>query len=817
MKGNVKGIVKNICIVMMSVFLASCLEIKFFSNYLDSLDYVDVDKETEFENSTYNPFSPDEKEFKLVVSVTPEDAEVKVAGYTGKVETSGGNRTYTFDSTKYVDITFTHEDYITEENQKVFVNNVQTEYKMNMEKKPILTVNASPEGATVVVTKVETGNEVSSYENKKYKLESLGEYEIVVSLDEYQSQSLVVDVKGDVTKEFTLEALKGDEPIELIITTVPSEAVVFIEGYEAVVSGNKGCKKTYTFKNTGSYLVTVTHDDYFVLEKNIVVGEGTTKETISLDIKPSVVISTEPANAEVSLKNYTGDIEYSGTDNKYKKFNLEEYGSYEFTITRENYNTKTTTVVVSSSDPTKVVEVSLDKKPTVVIVTEPANAKVTISGTGAYTKDEDGATNTFRFDSNGTYTATISADNYTTKTFEFTLDASNTSLTYNITLISDSYGDVTSFITEALWDELFPNRWGSDEWKKTYNSSAYFYYSGMEGDFFSYANFVKAVNTLKAVSIKETYTPMDDWNCYVIVSRSTDGGSTWTEIYKYVISPNRKPLASGEYIIHFSEFANKASANDNQKKRELAAFLANISHETGGGGNTKGLFYREELDFERYSKDGKDDGAFHHYRNYKVATNTYTIKGNNVDPSENICYHPHSAATVRFDNSTCEHYNETNAYTGKKSYHGRGPIQLSWNYNYGIFSLLLYGDSRLVTQPELILSDGSLAIMSAIWFWMTPQRLKPSAHDVMYSNFPEYNQNSPHTFWGFGNTILIINGGLEYDGTYGGTGARDEKITSRVNYYNRYLEMFGLPYTEGSVGDDNEQIDTSGKTAYPFW
>jgi chitinase len=66
-----------------------------------------------------------------------------------------------------------------------------------------------------------------------------------------------------------------------------------------------------------------------------------------------------------------------------------------------------------------------------------------------------------------------------------------------------------------------------------------------------------------------------------------------------------------------------------------------------------------------------------------------------------------------------------------KTYHGRGPIQLSYNYNYN------YGQAGralglpLLATPELVSTDGAVAFKTALWFWMTPQSPKPSAHAVM--------------------------------------------------------------------------------------
>lgn len=58
-------------------------------------------------------------------------------------------------------------------------------------------------------------------------------------------------------------------------------------------------------------------------------------------------------------------------------------------------------------------------------------------------------------------------------------------------------------------------------------------------------------------------------------------------------------------------------------------------------------------------------------------------------------------------------------------YFGRGPLQLSWNYNYGMFSNIYAPsayDSKMVLlqDPGAVSRDGYTAFAAALWFWMTP-------------------------------------------------------------------------------------------------
>jgi hypothetical protein len=198
-----------------------------------------------------------------------------------------------------------------------------------------------------------------------------------------------------------------------------------------------------------------------------------------------------------------------------------------------------------------------------------------------------------------------------------------------------------------------------------------------------------------------------------------------------------------EAAADFPAFANEGSTD--VQKRELAAFFANVSHETTGGWPTApdgpqawGLCYRQEL--------GCENGACTQY---------------------------------------CDASNQQYPCVAGKTYQGRGPIQLSWNYNYGQAGAALGLD--LLHQPEQVADDGVVAWKTALWFWMTAQAPKPSAHAVMTGSYvPSAADLAAGRVAGFGLTIDIINGNLECDQ------ATDARVEDRVAFYQRYTSMFGV-------------------------
>lgn len=80
-------------------------------------------------------------------------------------------------------------------------------------------------------------------------------------------------------------------------------------------------------------------------------------------------------------------------------------------------------------------------------------------------------------------------------------------------------------------------------------------------------------------------------------------------------------------------------------------------------------------------------------------------------------------------------------------YYGRGYLQLTWDYNYQAASTALYGDSRLMSNPDLAAqSPGSW--QTALWYWNT------SVH-------PTLVQNNAIDTYEFGYSVMEINGAIE--------------------------------------------------------
>lgn len=210
--------------------------------------------------------------------------------------------------------------------------------------------------------------------------------------------------------------------------------------------------------------------------------------------------------------------------------------------------------------------------------------------------------------------------------------------------------------------------------------------------------------------------------------------------------PNKNALFSYEALITaaqaFPEFCNEGSLD--VRKRELAAFFGNIGHETTGGWPTApggaqawGLYFAQEVGCE----NGQCTG-------YCTAIPEYPCAPG-------------------------------------KTYHGRGPIQLSYNYNYGPVGEAIGVD--LLNNPDLVTADGATSFKTAVWFWMTPQSPKPSSHDVMTGRWrPTGQDTSVGRAPGFGMTVNIINGGIECGK------ATPPQVEDRVAFYRRFAGMLSV-------------------------
>ncbi|MEH6420561.1 glycoside hydrolase family 19 protein, partial [Pseudomonas sp. CGJS7] len=193
------------------------------------------------------------------------------------------------------------------------------------------------------------------------------------------------------------------------------------------------------------------------------------------------------------------------------------------------------------------------------------------------------------------------------------------------------------------------------------------------------------------------------------------GGFVVTEAQFNQMFPNRNPFYTYAGLVaairSYPQFAKEGG--DTIARQEAAAFLANVNQETGG------LVHIREL-----------------------------------------------------NQANWDHYCQPQGTCGGKQYYGRGPIQLSWNYNYAAAGNALGLD--LLNNPDWVATNSAISWQTALWYWMT-QRGGAS--------------NTPHqamvNLRAFGETIRAINGGIECNAT----GIGHQQMLNRGQYYRNFAAV----------------------------
>lgn len=184
--------------------------------------------------------------------------------------------------------------------------------------------------------------------------------------------------------------------------------------------------------------------------------------------------------------------------------------------------------------------------------------------------------------------------------------------------------------------------------------------------------------------------------------------------------PNRNSFYTYDGLVAalsaYPQFATTGS--DTVQRQEAAAFLANVSHETGG------LVYIVE---------------------------------------QNTANYPHY----------CDTSQSYGCPAGNDMYYGRGPVQLSWNFNYHAAGNELGID--LLNNPNLVQEDPAIAWKTGLWYWVTqsgPGSI--SGHTAMTTGA------------GFGESIRSINGAIECDG------GNPAQVQSRIDIYQQFASALGV-------------------------
>ncbi|WP_419146777.1 chitinase [Pseudoalteromonas 'SMAR'] len=133
-----------------------------------------------------------------------------------------------------------------------------------------------------------------------------------------------------------------------------------------------------------------------------------------------------------------------------------------------------------------------------------------------------------------------------------------------------------------------------------------------------------------------------------------------------------------------------------------------------------------------------------------------------------------------------------------QGYFGRGAKQLSYHFNYGAFSEVMFdGDATVLLNNPGLVADSWLNLASAIWFFLTPQAPKPAMLHVIDRTWtPSQREVDAGIGYGFGTTINIINGGIE-------CGAQNKDKGQPVNRI-RYWQGLSHHYNIAIASDEED-------------
>ncbi|WP_408057232.1 chitinase [Veronia nyctiphanis] len=128
--------------------------------------------------------------------------------------------------------------------------------------------------------------------------------------------------------------------------------------------------------------------------------------------------------------------------------------------------------------------------------------------------------------------------------------------------------------------------------------------------------------------------------------------------------------------------------------------------------------------------------------------------------------------------------------TAGEGYFGRGAKQLSYHFNYGMFSEAMFdGDATVLLESPGLVADSWLNLASAIWFFLTPQAPKPAMLHVIDGTWsPSLREKEAGIGYGFGTTINIINGGIEC----GEQNKTKGQPVNRIRYWEGLAEHYQI-------------------------
>lgn len=243
----------------------------------------------------------------------------------------------------------------------------------------------------------------------------------------------------------------------------------------------------------------------------------------------------------------------------------------------------------------------------------------------------------------------------------------------------------------------------------------------------------------------------------------------------------------------------KTSSSSSSSSGNLASLilvLAFVVLQTGASVQAQGV--GNILTSSLFTSFFPNANSFYTYDSFIQAANAYPSFGTTGSSDQQLqevaafCAHVtqetsglEDISEINPSSNYCDSTNTQYPCAPGQSYYGRGPLQISWNYNYGAASVPVGYD--ILSNPNQVANDPTLAFKTALWFWTTAaSATEPSCHDVMVGNWtPSSTDVADGREPGFGETINIINGGIE-------CGQTNTAASNRINYYENFCSQLNV-------------------------
>ena len=265
-------------------------------------------------------------------------------------------------------------------------------------------------------------------------------------------------------------------------------------------------------------------------------------------------------------------------------------------------------------------------------------------------------------------------------------------------------------------------------------------------------------------------------------------------------SPNGQWYYTYENLIKgmadLMEFANEG--DENTRKLEIAAFLANIAQETGA------------------KVVGDDFGS----------PGCAIQEGYGAEAAWHDCafgQRPGEVGSRWGCNKTRPFECPTDPRLcpdGEVGYFGRGPHQLTYDTNYEAFGKEMDVEDEYLNNPDLLTTDPNIGIAGSIWFWGHEERtqysppdipFKPSAHNVVVGKWVPTDKDKAcgRETANFGVIINLINGGVEC-----GKEKATQQAENRVKYLVAIAEAMEVTIPDGFLDNCSTQKNFSECLSY---